>query len=93
MVRDRSIRFQNGETPGWPTGFVLEHNPSAPKWTPVLTERPAVFGQCFCDAGWLCVHARMDAGDLCKRCRAAHIHRCAADADEKLAWPQDLLEN
>ncbi len=34
------VRFQNGETPAWPTGFVLEHNPKAPKWMPVATDGP-----------------------------------------------------
>jgi len=34
------VRFQNGETPAVPTGFKLQHNPNAPKWTPVLTDGP-----------------------------------------------------
>ena len=33
-----TVQFQNGETPAWPTGFILEHNPSAPKWTPAITD-------------------------------------------------------
>jgi len=34
------VRFQNGETPSAPTGFVLAHAKDAPKWTPVLTDGP-----------------------------------------------------
>ncbi len=32
--------YQNGETPAWPTGFVLAHRPDAPKWVPVVTDGP-----------------------------------------------------
>ncbi len=35
-----TVRFQNGETPAGPTGFVLQHSPDAPKWTPALTDAP-----------------------------------------------------
>jgi hypothetical protein len=35
-----TVHFQNGETPATPTGFILEHNPNAPAWTPVLTDFP-----------------------------------------------------
>ncbi len=34
------VRFQNGETPAGPTGFILQHSPDAPAWTPVLTDGP-----------------------------------------------------
>jgi hypothetical protein len=34
------VRFQNGETPSAPTGFVLAHAGNAPKWTPVITDGP-----------------------------------------------------
>ena len=33
-------RFANGETVAWPTAFVLEHRPDAPRWAPVLTDGP-----------------------------------------------------
>ncbi len=35
--------FANGESPAGPTGFVLEHNPNAPKWVPAITDGP-LFG-------------------------------------------------
>jgi hypothetical protein len=35
-----TVRFQNGETPAAPTGFILQHSPDAPKWTPILTDGP-----------------------------------------------------
>jgi hypothetical protein len=35
--------FANGETPAGPTGFVLEHNPAAPKWMLAFTDGP-LFG-------------------------------------------------
>ena len=41
------VRFQNGETPGTPTGFVLKHNPDAPKWTPLLTDGPLFLANVF----------------------------------------------
>jgi hypothetical protein len=34
------VRFQNGETPSWATGFILEHPNSEPKLLPVLTDGP-----------------------------------------------------
>jgi hypothetical protein len=44
----RSVaRFQNGETPGTPTGFLLEHPKDAPKWTPVLTDGPLFLANVF----------------------------------------------
>jgi hypothetical protein len=36
--RTVAVHFQNGETPAWPTGFVLAHRPDAPKWAPVVTD-------------------------------------------------------
>ncbi len=41
------VRFQNGETPATPTGFVLEHNKDAPKWTPLLTDGPLFLANVF----------------------------------------------
>lgn len=38
-----AAHYQNGETPAWPTGFVLGHRPDAPKWTPVVTDGPLFF--------------------------------------------------
>jgi hypothetical protein len=35
--------YANGETPAYPTGFVLQHSPTAPAWTPVLTDTPLFF--------------------------------------------------
>ena len=35
-----AVHYQNGETPAWPTGFVLGHRPDAPRWTPVVTDAP-----------------------------------------------------
>ncbi len=34
------VRYANGETAAWPTWFVLQHRPDAPKWAPVLTDGP-----------------------------------------------------
>ncbi len=39
--------YQNGETPAWPTGFVLDHNPDAPKWTAVATDGPLFLANIF----------------------------------------------
>jgi hypothetical protein len=36
-------RYANGETPAFATGFVLQHSPDAPAWTPVLTDTPLFF--------------------------------------------------
>jgi hypothetical protein len=41
------VRFQNGETPAKPTGFVLEHAKNAPKWTPILTDGPLFLANVF----------------------------------------------
>jgi hypothetical protein len=35
-----TVRFQNGETPAAPTGFILHHNPDAPAWTQAVTDFP-----------------------------------------------------
>ncbi len=40
-------RFQNGETPATPTGFLLQHNPRAPKWAPALTDGPLFVANIF----------------------------------------------
>ena len=42
-----SAQYQNGETPAWPTGFVLAHSPDAPKWAPVLTDTPLFLANIF----------------------------------------------
>jgi hypothetical protein len=34
------VRFQNGETPAWATGFLLEHPKDEPKLLPILTDGP-----------------------------------------------------
>ncbi len=38
------VRFQNGETPSWATGFLLEHKKDEPKLLPVLTDGPMFLG-------------------------------------------------
>src|SRR5580700_3048177 len=49
-----TVRFQNGETPAGPTGFVLKHSPDAPKWTPALTDAPmCVANICLVPFGYL----------------------------------------
>ena len=35
-----AVHYQNGETPAWPTGFILQHSPDAPKWAPLVTDGP-----------------------------------------------------
>ena len=39
--------YQNGSTPAWPTGFVLEHRPDAPKWSPAFTDTPLFLANIF----------------------------------------------
>jgi hypothetical protein len=34
------VKYANGETTAYPTGFVLQHNPKAPVWMPIFTECP-----------------------------------------------------
>jgi hypothetical protein len=44
----RSVaRFQNGETPSAPTGFILAHAPNTPKWTPLITDGPLFLANVF----------------------------------------------
>ena len=40
-------RYQNGATPAWPTGFVLEHRPDAPKWAAAATDGPLFLANIF----------------------------------------------
>jgi hypothetical protein len=42
-----AVHFQNGETPAWPTGFVLDHRPDAPKWAPAVTDTPLFLANIF----------------------------------------------
>ena len=35
-----AVNYQNGQTPAWPTGFVLGHSPDAPRWAPIVTDTP-----------------------------------------------------
>jgi hypothetical protein len=42
-----TVRFQNGETPAVPTGFILRHNPNAPKWVPAITDGPMFVANIF----------------------------------------------
>jgi hypothetical protein len=42
-----AVHYQNGETPAWPTGFVLDHRPDTPKWAPAFTDTPLFLANIF----------------------------------------------
>jgi hypothetical protein len=42
-----AVHYQNGQTPAWPTGFILTHTPDAPKWAPAVTDGPLFMANVF----------------------------------------------
>ena len=73
------VRFQNGETPTYPTNFVLAHAKDAPKWTPVITDGPLFLANVFVMPIGMVFTPADNARDLSGWCCGTQFYGCAAD--------------